>query len=177
MATPTAAVPVMRANDYRKPDSFVHFMGNRWSDFLKRWNDPNITTDEAKGLLHTVANRLWWANNMREHGKEDSRETCVRFLLHYASQPYRYDNEWQIIEKARKALIHQVLDTPYTRDTAPTALLEDILTYLVGGLAKDRNFYTNEPHRRKIEAFLRMIDKTRRGRKIGKLMYTLIGRL
>jgi len=172
---------IMRDKDYRKPDSFIYDMGSTWNDFLARWNDPNITTDEAKGLLHTVADRLWWADAAPERIGEDSRETCVRFLLYYAGHPYKYDREWQIIEKARKVLINKVLNTRYIREEAPDELVIDILAYFVKDMEKcieeDNTFYNHEPQRRKIEAFLKMVYRTRRKNKIDKLVQKSISLL
>lgn len=165
-------VPIVVMHDYRKPDSFVYDTGTQWSDFLYRWNDRNITTDEAKGLLHVVADRLWWADLAPERIGEDSRETCVRFLLYYADYPYRYDCEWQIIEKARKVLIYKVLNTSYI-EKAPNELVMDILTHLVK-LIRKGEIYSQEPYRRKIEDFLRMIGETRNIDKINDLVNTLI---
>jgi hypothetical protein len=174
MATQKVVTVVMQTENYRKPDSFIYFAGDKWEDFLKRWNDPDITNDEAKGLLHAIADRLWWADTAPERIGEDSRETCVRFLLHYADQTFPFDNAWQIVEKARQVLIHKVLDTTYIRNAASDELVEDILTHLIGCITKDKNFYDQEPYRRKIEAFLRIVDGTRNGRKIRELVNTLI---
>lgn len=174
MATKKVATVVMQTKDYRKPDSFIYWVGDKWNDFLKRWNDPNITSDEARGLLHTVANRLWWADTAPEHIGEDSRETCVRFLLHYADQPSRFDHEWQIIEKARRVLIHKVLDTTYMRKEATEELVITILSHLIKCIENDKNFYDQEPYRRKIEAFLQMVDETRNNNEINNLVSTLV---
>ncbi len=171
----------MRDEDYRKPDSFVYDMGSEWKDFLARWNDPNITNDEAKGLLHTVTERLWWADAAPKNIGEDSRETCVRFLLHYAGHPYQYDREWQIIEKARKVLINKVLSAGYIKDRASDELVIDILTYFVKNITKcikdDNTFYNDEPQRRKIEAFLKIVYETRRKHKIDELVQKIISLL
>ncbi len=172
---------IMRNKDYRKPNSFIHNTGNEWKDFLVRWNDPNITNDEAKGLLHTVAVRLSWADTAPERIGEDSRETCVRFLLHYADQPYQFDREWQIIEKARKVLINNVLDTRYIREEASDELVIDILAYFVKDITKcieeDNTFYNHEPQRRKIEASLKMVYGIRPKYKIEKLVLKLVSLL
>ncbi len=178
MATKKIKKAVMRFGDYRDPGSFVYQMGNKWKDFLARWNDPNITNDEARGLLHNVAERLRWADTAPQNIGEDSREACVRFLVYYASQPYKYDREWQIIEKARKVLIDKVLNARYIREQASDELVIDILVYLIKDVTKcieeGSSFYDHEPQRRKIEAFLKIAYKTRPKLKIVKVARKLI---
>lgn len=169
---------IMQDKDYRDPGSFIYDMGSKWDGFLARWNDPNITDAEAKGLLHTVTKRLGWVNAAVERSDEDSRETCVRFLLHYAGQPCQYDREWQIIEKARKVLINKVLDTRYIREEASDELVIDILAYFEKNITecikKDNTFYEAQPQRRKIEDFLKMVYEIRPKYKIEKRVLKLV---
>lgn len=152
-------VPKMEVYEYREPDSFVYNYGDLWSDFLRRWGDKNITTDEAIGLLHSVADRLWWADTAPERIGEDSRETCIRFLLHYAKCPVKFDSESQIVEKARQVLIHKVLDSQYVEREASNELVRDILLYFVADI-KNR-LPKKEPAKRKFEEFLRNVDQRR----------------
>ncbi|MDO8522914.1 MAG: hypothetical protein Q7S12_01335 [bacterium] len=153
-------VPKMDESDYREADSFVYFYGDGWNDFLGRWNDRNISTDEAKGLLHVVADRLdGWAETFPESFGEDNRETCVRFLLYYASLPSTYDNEWQIIEKAQQVIVHKVLTSRYLEREASNELILDLLRYFAKDL-KER-LPKREPGRRKFEDFLRTADNRR----------------
>lgn len=169
MGTRTTAVPAVEPKDCREPKSFVGLYGSLWSDFLERWNDPKITIPEAKGLLHIVADRLWWADTAPRHIGEDSRETCVRFLLHYASCPYKSDHEWQVIKKARQVLIDKVLDTTYVQNEATDDLVRDVLDYflldeavgVVGGGDKRIPQHAFGGGQRKLEDFLRMINETR----------------
>jgi len=172
---------VMRNEDYREPDSFIYGMDSKWDEFLARWNDPNITSDEAMGLLHIVTDRLYWADTAPERIGEDSRETCVRFLLYYAGHPYKYDREWQIIEKARKVLINKVLNTRYMREEASDELVIDVLTYFIKNITEcikdDNTFYNTEPYRKKIEAFLKMVYKIKSKNKIDELVRKLISLL
>lgn len=178
MASKNITVPVMQKNDYRAPDSFVYYVGHPWTNFLKRWNDPDITTAEAKGLLHEVAYRIQGTESYINTIGEDHRETCVRFLLHYAGHPFRYDNEWQIIEKARQVLVYKVLDHDYIEDEASNELIIDILTHLTECMKKDNGFYEQEPYRRKIEIFLRKMDEQRgKNHKINELVSELITKL
>ncbi|MDA2922480.1 hypothetical protein MYX07_04420 [Patescibacteria group bacterium AH-259-L07] len=172
-------VVVMQDEDYREPSSFIYDMGSEWDDFLKRWNDPNITTDEAKGLLHTVADRLWWADTAPQNIGEDSRETCVRFLLHYANHTIQYDNEGQIIHKARQVLITKTLKTRYMREEATDGLVVDILTHFIKYskddlCADDRPYYDFEPYQRKTIDFLKMVDEARNSPEINDLVDKLI---
>ena len=154
MAKSKVVVPKMGAFDYRSPNSFIHFYGNLWSDFLKRWEDKNISTDEAKGLLDGVADRLnGWAYPYPENLGEDNRETCVRFLLHYATHPYRHDDEWQIVEKARKVIIGKALLSGYINDMASDELVQDILAYFDNNKKELLNLDVLE--RKKFEEFLR----------------------
>ena len=174
MSKKTIDVPRMEESDYRDPGSFTDFVGDRWNDFLQRWNDQNISTDEAKGLLHTVADRLGWANEAfadPERIGEDSRETCVRFLLHYASYPFQYDDEWRIVEKARQVLIHKVLNTTYMNE-ADNELLKDVLKYFVADI-KER-LPSREPSCRKFEEFLRSVDKRRKNSELRELVAQLV---
>ena len=170
---------VMKARGYRKPNSFIWNMGKKWDDFLRRWNDPNITNAEAKGLLHTVASRLWWTDYGIKNIGEDSRETCVRFLLHYANHTTIYDHEWQIIEKARQVLIRKTLKTTYMKKKAPDKLIADILAHLIKYnkedlCDEDRPYYDFEPEQRKTIDFLKMVDETRNSPKINDLVGKLI---
>lgn len=166
-----AKVVVMKVGDLRKPNSFTDY-GSKWDDFLERWNDPNLTRDEAKGLLHTVADRLWWCKEAPERHGEDSRETCVRFLLHYADCPYRFDCEWQIVKKARQVLIFKVLNTPYIREQASDKLVMDILAHLVKHIQTD--YGREDSYRRQIENFLRKINEARDNRKIRELVDKIV---
>ena len=181
MATKKSKTVIMQDKDYRKPDSFIYYTGREWKDFLARWNDSNITNDEAMGLLHTVTERLHWTDSAFESDGEDSRETCVRFLLYYASHPYQYDIEWQIIEKARKVLINKVLSTSYIRDKAPDELIIDILNFFIknirGCIQEDNTFYEAQPQRRKIEDFLKMVYKTRKKKNIDECVNKLVSLL
>lgn len=170
-------VPVMQEEDYRRLDSFVRstsvlpYTVNQWSNFLARWNDPNITIDEAKGLLHTVALRLGYPPGaVSTYNGEDSRATCVWFIIHYADLSTQYDNEWQIIEKARQVLINGIINTTFIEVKAGDELVIAILNHLIGNPI----YYNKEPYRRKIKTFLRHIDEKRRNPEIHKLVGELV---
>ncbi len=133
-------VTVPLNTDFRGPNSFT-CLGELWSDFLSRWNDPKITLSEAKGLLREVANRMWWTNEActKDRIGEDSRETCARFLMHYAAIKVRFDDEGQIQEKAYKTLTRQVLRSSYIIEQAPKELLMDVLDFYTENLPKSQS--------------------------------------
>ena len=52
------------AQKYRAVNSFP-YLGATWREFLERWNNPDITLPEAKGLLHYVpslSSYYFWQN-------------------------------------------------------------------------------------------------------------------
>ena len=140
--------------EFRDPNTFK-YLGELWADFLSRWNDSKITLSEAKGLLHEVANRMWWANEACTKNRigEDSRETCVRFLIHYAGIEVRFDDEGQIQEKAYKTLTRQVLRSSYIIEQAPKELLMDLLDFYTEHLPK------SQPDERYVENFIKNIKR------------------
>lgn len=173
MGSQRPKVPVMGEKDYRKPGTFV-CLHDYWDTFLRRWNDENITRDEAKGLLHVVAERLDCDSEYPKHLGEDSRETCVRFLLHYAELPYRYDDEWQVIEKARKVLVRRVLLSAYMENGAPRDLVRDVLLHLMEQVKRKEPPYTQAKDRRIISAFAKRAFGNGRSDLRGKLAEALV---
>lgn len=152
MSKEKAAVPLN--TEFRDPKTFKH-LDALWSDFISRWNDSSVTLCEAKGLLHEVANRMWWANEActKDRIGEDSRETCIRFLMHYAGIEVRYDDEGQIQEKAYKVLTRQVLRSCYLVKHASKELLMDVLDFYTEHLPK------SQPDERYVENFIKDVKR------------------
>ena len=155
MEAKVVVVPVMQKHEYRDPKTFKHNYIDHWREFLERWNDPDVTIDEAKGLLHGVTRMLGYVEEWPERIGEDPRETCVRFLLHYADHPYRSDNEWQIVEKAQQVLLSKVIDTAYVEKTPTDKLLLAIL-YSLWSSAESALLW-RQPAQRKLASFLKKV--------------------
>ncbi len=163
---------VGQARNYRGVNSFALHDIRRWSEFIKRWDNPTIGIPEAKGLLHQFS--LDWADEFLGPRPEDARETFVRFLLHYASRASLYCNIKEVIEKAREVLVNRVIDTTYIHEKATNELVMAILVYFCS--IADEELPRREPGRRKLENFLRMAEG-RNHREIKIHVAMVIGRL
>lgn len=154
MANRNVAVPV--TGEFRDPNSFV-YLDNNWNAFLEHWNHPKTTLNEALGLLHGIIETFAGCEEyFKNRAEEDVRETCVRFLMHYAGTWVRYDAEGQIQRKAYKVLTQKFIGThhaSYLSKPASLNLLLDVLDFYFEFLP-DSN-----PDERSLEKFLQKAYK------------------
>ncbi len=71
-----------------------------WETFLTRWTDPNLSIQEALGLLH----------GLLEKGT-DNWPARIRFLFTLARRTFYPSSPWKTAEKHREALLDKARDT------------------------------------------------------------------